>query len=69
MEDNLIYGRPATFRIVKDVAFELNDTVVDIEEWNTQVILTISQKMAGIWIYSFDGADFHFEQVTSLLDN
>ena len=24
--------RPATFRIVKDVAFELNDTVVDIEE-------------------------------------
>ena len=57
--------------MVKDVAFELNDTVVDValEERNTQVILVISQKMAGIWIYSFDGAVFHFEQVTSLLDN
>ena len=57
--------------MVKDVAFELNDTVVDValEERNAQVILAISQKMAGIWIYSFDGTVFHFEQVTSLLDN
>jgi hypothetical protein len=56
--------------VLKETAFELNDTVVDLalEQRNSDgvVIIAISQKTAGIWIYSFDGDAFQSQQVTRL---
>lgn len=58
---------PVTFKMITEVAFELNDTVVDValEQKSTDgdIVLAISQKISGIWIYGFDGSNFHFKQV------
>lgn len=58
---------PLTFKLIKETVFELNDTVVDVavEQRNDDgmVILAVSQKSAGVWIFSFDGDIFQREQV------
>ncbi len=53
--------------MITEVAFELNDTIVDValdqKSTDGDIVLAISQKMTGIWIYDFDGSHFHFKQV------
>jgi hypothetical protein len=62
---------PFTFKVLEETAFELNDTVVDValeqRKDDGMVILAISQKTAGVWIYSFDGDAFQFLQVTEII--
>ena len=62
---------PLTFKVLKETAIELNDTVVDLalEQRNSDgtVILAIGQKSAGICIYNFDGEAFQSQQVTRIV--
>lgn len=61
---------PLTFKLLRETAFELSDIVADVAlEQRTEdgvVILAISQKSAGVWIYSFDGDMFKRQQVMRL---
>lgn len=58
---------PLTFKLLRETAFELSDIVADVAlEQRTEdgvVILAISQKSAGVWIYSFDGDMFKRQQL------
>lgn len=62
---------PLTFKVLKETAFELNDTVVDLalEKRNSDgvVVLAIGQKSAGVWIYTFDGDTLQSQQVMRIV--
>lgn len=59
---------PLTFKVLTETALEMNDTVVDVtlaqRNDDGQVILAISQKSSGLWIYTFDGNAFHSRVVS-----
>lgn len=59
-----------TFKVLKETVFTLNDTVIDValEETDTDIILAISQRMSGVWIYKFNGDVFQFHQVRESTD-